>query len=1033
MKESAPQGSIREKLIRIIALTCCAAVLAAFAIFGAYDLAITRQSELRSLTTLTRLTGRNSAAALVFHDQQAGQKILASLRTDPRIQHAALYTSDGRVLATFSVDPSSKPFVPPRPEADGIKIVDGRILSFFSVNLDGGQIGAIYVESSTVQLTQREKRLAFIGGASLLISLLIALILGSKLQSSISSPILGLARTAFTVSVEKDYSVRAATMGSSEIAFLYERFNDMLDGIQKRDNELQSARAELEKRVEERTAYLHALIETSPLGIVTTDNQGCVRVCNGAFEDLFGYEREEVIGAELNRLIVPPRLLAEAVEFEKRRMSGEIVRATTERRQKNGASVDIELYAVSLYVGGEPSGNLIVYQNISERKKAEEAMLAAKEAAEGSNRAKSEFLANMSHEIRTPMNGIIGMTQLALESDLNPDVREYLGMVKSSADSLLSLLNDILDYSKIEAGKIEFESEPFALRESLGQTMKTLAHTAHRKGLELAWTVANDVPEWLIGDRGRLRQVVVNLAGNAVKFTDKGEVVVSVELKSISKDSAELRFAVRDTGIGIATEKQELIFAAFTQADASTTRKYGGTGLGLTIVQRLVTMMGGDFHVESELGRGSTFHFSVRLPLASKVLVPPAEIEASQLAGLRVLIVDDNETNRLILTQTFKNWRMEAGNAPSAEEALNALREANSCGRPFQLAVIDRQMPGADGFVLAHEIQKSREFSGLRLVMLSSAISPGDEEKAQSLGISAVLTKPAQPSELLESILTAGEKPAEKTRPEGKQQPEIAQRGLRILLAEDNDVNRHLAMKLLEKGGHSVVVAKNGREALESMERQKFDVALMDVQMPELDGLEAIRMIRQKEKRSGEHVPIISVTARAMKGDRESCILAGADDYVSKPLRASELFSAIDRCCATTSTAHSAGQQPPEDVVDENKLGEHCQGDRQLLLEIIDLFDGEADSLLGQIGASVEQHDPDALAKAAHTLKGSVGYFTEGKPFLLVKKIEQDARQNDFSTAQADFARLKVEMRQLRKALLAIRRAEQPILATEAT
>ena len=1014
---SERHGSIRGKLIWIIVLTCTVAVLGACTIFGAYDIHIARQSQLDSLRTLAEVTGANSTAALAFRDAKAGNDILNSLRTEPQILHAALYTPDGRLLARFDSDSRRNAGVTGL-QPDSVAIAGNRIRAFFTVKLNGQSVGSIYVESSTAGLVQREENLAIIGCVSLLVALFISRLLGSRLQQRISDPILQLARTAFTVSVEKDYSVRAAVKGSDEIAFLYEQFNEMLDGIQKRDNQLRKARVQLEERVAERTAYLNALVETSPLGIVTIDPSGRIRICNATFEQYFQYSREEAIGADFNSLLVPPQLAEEAADLRRRGRSGEMVQAITQRRRKDGSLLDVELYGTRLAVGDEQVGGLVLYQDISERKRAEEALRAAKEAAEGANRAKSEFLANISHEIRTPMNGIIGMTQLALETKLTPEVREYLEMVKSSADSLLTLLNDILDYSKIEAGKIEFESVPFALRENLGKTMKTLAHAAHRKGLELAWEVASNVPEWLVGDCGRLRQVLMNLVGNAIKFTESGEVVVSAELQNSSEAFAELHFAVRDTGIGIALDKQKLIFAAFSQADTSTTRKYGGTGLGLTIVQRLVTMMGGDLRVESEQGRGSTFHFTVRLGFPEKDFIPPVAAEPSTLRNLRVLVVDDNETNRVILAEVFKQWGMYPHTAVSAAEALDVLRRESRAGKPFQLAVIDVQMPETDGFMLAQQIKRHGEFPELTVIMLSSVSLPEDAEKRWESGIAAVLTKPAQPSELLNTILVATGKPclgaAQECEPAT---PTIRGRRLRILLAEDNDVNRQLATRLLEKQGHFVIAASNGGEALALLEQGPVDLILMDAQMPEMDGLEAMRIIREKEKHSGGHIPIISVTARAMKGDRENCLQAGADDYVSKPLQVSELFSAIERRCPEGGESNSRGIESLEPTVDEDKMLERCQGDRELLAEIIELFQGSSEALLQEIATAVKRGDADGLASAAHALKGSIGNFTSTGAYFAAEKLEHDARHNDLSAAQADFSQLEAAVQQLRMAL----------------
>lgn len=887
MTAGSNHESIRTKLTRIIVLTCGAAVLAACIIFATYDIRTARHSQLQTLQTLAELTGANSRAALAFHDGKAGLAILRSFAAAKNISHAVLFTPEGKVLAEYDRDASGT-FSPPKIEADGARLTDRDMQAFSTVVVDGRPAGNIYLESSIEPLRQREERLAMMVFASLLVALIVAQLLGSRLQHVISDPILQLAQTAFTVAIEKNYSVRATARGGEEIGFLYEQFNGMLDGIQKRDSELESARAELEERVAERTSYLNALVETSPLGIVTTDRAGRVRMCNSAFEDLFQYSRDEIIGAELNGLVAPPQLIAEVMDYTRRIVGGESIRVTTQRRRKNGTLLNVEMYGVALLVGGEMVGELVLYHDISERKRAEQALREAKEMAESANRAKSNFLANMSHEIRTPMNGIIGMTQLALEADVSDEVREYLDMVKSSADSLLTLLNDILDFSKIEAGKLEFESSPFAPRETLAQTINTFALLARRKGLRLDCQVSPEVPEWLLGDSGRLRQVLVNLVGNAIKFTERGQVSVSAKVAQTGSDWTELRFTVRDTGIGIPSDKQSLVFAAFTQADASTTRKYGGTGLGLTIVQRLVTMMGGTIHLESELGKGSTFYFSAKLQLPGKQFTPPA----------------------------------------------------------------------ADKPVVANA------------------------------------------------------------------QGQLLQR--RILLAEDNAVNRQLATRLLEKRGCAVLTANNGRDVLSILEREKVDLILMDVQMPDVDGLEATRVIRQKEKSSGEHVPIITVTAHAMKGDRETCLAAGADGYISKPLQAEELFGAMEQCLAG-----KAGVASPS-VVNALEALERCQGDHKLLAEIIELFDQSSRDLLREMESCMERGDAAALVKAAHTLKGSLGIFGKGPAYKAVEELESGARKEDLASVREAFGPMLSSVQTLRDALAPFRNFQAASVGVEA-
>jgi signal transduction histidine kinase/CheY-like chemotaxis protein len=545
--------------------------------------------------------------------------------------------------------------------------------------------------------------------------------------------------------------------------------------------------------------------------------------------------------------------------------------------------------------------NRLLEGEVAERKSMEESLVVAKEAAEAGSRAKSEFLANMSHEIRTPLNGILGMTELALDTVLTAEQREYLTLAKQSGTALVTVINDILDFSKIEAGKLVLDPVTFSLRASLGDTMKTLAHRAHKQGLELAYYIEPEVADQLVGDAGRLRQIVVNLVSNAIKFTPQGVVDVRVSQEERSQAETVLHFAVHDTGIGIPADKRQLVFNAFEQADTSTTRQYGGTGLGLAIAARLVGMMGGTIWVDSEVGRGSTFHFTARFGISSEPVEPLPGRE--RLKGLSVLVVDDNAINRRLLLEFLGKWEMRPTAVDGGAAALAALTQAAAAGRPFAVVLLDAMMPGMDGFTVAEHIKQNPRLAAVTVMMLSSAGTWGDDTRCRALGLSAYLTKPVTQSDLLDTLLKAlrlssAKEPAPAALPSS---PEEGQPRLRILLVEDNPVNQRLALRLLEKQGHHVTVTANGREALALLFGPEpgvdgpppFDLVFMDVQMPEMGGFETTALIRAREQGTDRHVPIVAMTAHAMKGDRERCLAAGMDGYVTKPIQIRELLAAV--------------------------------------------------------------------------------------------------------------------------------------------
>ncbi len=788
-------------------------------------------------------------------------------------------------------------------------------------------------------------------------------------------------------------------------------------------------RKRAEGKIQEQAAYLSSLIASTPLAVVVLDCAKRVELCNPAFEKLFLYPRGEIVGKNLDEVLARGELLNEARGFTEQNLQGKPVHVTRRRYRSDGTAVEVAIHGVPLIVNGEVRGSFGLYEDITERRRAEQELQEAKEAAELANRAKSEFLANMSHEIRTPMNGVIGMTELALDTDLTPEQREYLGMVKDSADSLLTLINDILDFSKIEAGKFTLDVTEFDLRDHVATTIKSLAPRAHQKGLEMLYTLAAKAPARLVGDPTRLRQILVNLLGNSIKFTERGEVTLRVGVESRREDSALLHFSVTDTGIGIPRKKQQSIFDAFSQADSSTTRRYGGSGLGLSICSHLVGMMGGGIWVESEEGRGSTFHFTARLGLQKALApgAPEAEVETVDLAGMPVLVVDDNATNRRILDAMLRHWKMRAELAEGGSEGLRVMTAHKQSGRAFPLVLIDALMPGMDGFELAAKIKADPALAGATIMMLTSAGQRGDAARCRELGIQAYLIKPIRQSELLDAILTTLGTPRL-----GRRRPSLvtrhslreARRKLRILVVEDNAVNQRLAVRLLEKQGHEVDVAANGRQALAKLAAPPagapgFDLLLMDVQMPEMDGFEATAAIRREEKGTGRHLPILAMTAHALKGDRERCLAAGMDGYVSKPLHAEELYAALRE--QTETSRPPSGELPAESArgapVNRDALLARVEGDSSLLREMAELFLKTYPKLLSEIRQAIERQDAAALERAAHTLKGSVSNFVAHEAVLAATELENMATRRDLARAPGACEELAGMLDRLRPAL----------------
>ncbi len=917
-------SSIQRKLTFVIVCTSLVGLSLACLSFDFYERTSFRAAMTSELSVLADTLGANTAASLAFSDRKSATDMLGALRAERHIVASCLYDSHGTIFAEYRRDGISSEFLMPARREDGAQFEKNSLTLFRTLSLAGEKAGAIAIISDLGALQAKIRQYTEISVAVILFSVLATYLVSSRLLRLITEPILHLAQIAGRVTAKEDYALRALPRGEDEVGALIGSFNQMLERIQERDAALQGAKSELELRVQARTQelqlevnermraeetlseerkILRALIDNVPDFMYVKDLDCRFLVANLSVARQMGAKTSEELLGKNDFDFYPREIATPFFEDEQRVMrSGQ---AEVNREEKGLDSHGNVSQVMTTQVplrdkNGRVTGLVGIGRDITHLKKVQEEMQKAREAAEAASRAKSEFLANMSHEIRTPLNGVMGMTDLALDTELTPEQREYLETVKMSGDSLLTVINDILDFSKIEAGKIDLEELDFDLRDSLEITLKTLALRADEKGLELLCEVAPEVPEVVRGDSSRLRQIVVNLVGNAIKFTDVGEVAVKVQLESREGLECICRFTVADTGIGIPVDKRESIFDPFSQADTSTTRKYGGTGLGLTISTRLVHMMGGKIWVESEMGRGSQFHFTVRLGAADAKEIKVGTVAPPELLrGVKVLVVDDNRTNCRILEGMLTRWQMKPTSVNGGTAALAQLSAARETGDPYNLILTDMHMPDMDGFALVEQIRQEPELATATIMMLTSAGHRGDAARCQELGVSAYLLKPIRQSELREAVARVlGAREHDGAIPlitrfslQDAREPEAY---LSVPLAEDNLVNQRLVVRLLEKRGHRVVVAGTGLEALQALEKGSFDLVLMDVQMPEMDGLKATAVIREKEKGSGLHQPVVALTAHAMKGDREKCMAGGMDGYLSKPIRPQELDQLLE-------------------------------------------------------------------------------------------------------------------------------------------
>ena len=818
-------------------------------------------------------------------------------------------------------------------------------------------------------------------------------------------------------------------------------------GINRDITERKQAEAELLRE----KIFLEALNLNSPTAIVVLDSEERILSSNPAFEKLYGYSHDEVIGVKLDTLITTSETIDEAKVYT-RQVLTEPVHAVSKRRRKDGSLVDVEIFGVPILVDEEKIGVLAIYHDISE-------LMRARQAAEEASRTKSEFLANMSHEIRTPMNGVIGMLELALDTQLTSEQRDFLETSLHSADALLALLNDILDFSKIEAGRLDLEKINFNLRNTVEDVAYTLATRAQSKGLEIACLMDPDITSDLRGDPGRLRQILVNLVGNAIKFTPQGEIVIHAEPLNETDTDVLVHFAVQDTGIGIPYERQAAVFDRFTQADGSTTRKYGGTGLGLTISKQLVNAMEGKIGLESKPGIGSTFWFDIKFEKqpTEKRGTAPLTLGPVNLTQARILIIDDNQTNRLILTKNVEALGSRADSVPSGAKGLETLRNAHRAGDPFHVVLLDMQMPGMDGEQTARAIKSDPSVRDVKIIILTSMGQRGDAMRMESLGCSSYLLKPVKQQLLCDAIIAVlGTEKEESagliTRHVLSEQRKF---NLRLLLAEDNPINQKLAVIVLQKAGYSVDTVDTGSEAVAKAKLNQYNAILMDVQMPDLDGLEATQQIREWEQARGTHVPIIAMTAHAMAGDRERCLEAGMDDYVTKPLQPRILFSALNRWIENNlpetpveEQVHDYSSEPeaysmdfddglfgespsatpeakiavpvpqavgsPDDLpVDIQTAAERFDSDRDFIIGILNEFTDHLPERLKEIQNSLQAGNINSLCRLAHNIKGVALNICAGPIAQVALDLEKTALREDLVGASTLVAQLELEAARL--------------------
>ena len=989
---------IKTKIMLMMMLTSIIGLLLAGVVLIVYDQYRAKANMLQDISAIGVLIADRTTAALAFGDSSLAEENLSSLRVKDSVAGACIYNASGIVLARYKGGDGGT-----IPNPDGAtkgwhRFEDNYLKLFEPIILDGERIGTVYISAGLTDFYIQRKHTLYLVALIVFFLSVVSFIISFRLQRVVSEPLMNLMKTAQIISLQKDYSLRATKMSNDEIGSLVIAFNGMLETIDAQNKEKEKYHLHLEDLIQERTRELaaaveeqRAIVETATIGIVMIRDRVILR-CNHKLEEIFGYDPGEFAGRTTrcwyeddNDFIEMGRDVAGQLDdtgiFFKERM---FVR-------KDGTRFWARIKAQSVNRNNLSMGLVSIIEDITAEREAAEKLHSAKEAAEDATRAKSDFLANMSHEIRTPMNAVIGLTHLASQTELTPKQRDYLKKIDISAKSLLRIINDILDFSKIEAGKLDMESVKFHLDDVLDNIADLIPVKAQEKGLEVLFKTAPDVPLLLVGDPLRLGQILLNLTNNAIKFTEHGEVVVSIELVEKTDKQTMLRFSVKDTGIGMTKEQADGLFQPFIQADASITRKYGGTGLGLAISRRLVEMMGGEIGVETTPGKGSIFRFTAMFGVHTEEKAERTR-RVGDLKGMRVLVVDDSISSQEILKNALESMSFDVVTASSGEEALVELERETDNNRPFELVIMDWRMPGMDGIDTSRHIRQNRKLSKTPTIIMVTAY--GREEvmkKAEEAGLDGFLIKPVNASVLLDTIMEVFNRkyemqPATKVTmgPADKVLKKI--RGARVLLAEDNEINQQVAREMLEGLGLIVTIAGNGIEAVRAVQGAAYDAVLMDIQMPEMNGFEVTAEIRRDPR--FRELPIIAMTAHAMAEDRDKSLRAGMNDHITKPIDPEQLYSILLKWIKPGEKDMPAnGQDNPErkkDMVKDMLFADlkgidvkaglkTASNNRSLYRDILIKFYRDYSSMTGQIRDALDKGDRELAQRLAHTIKGVSG------------------------------------------------------------